>query len=966
VTRENGSRERASAWRGYRAVRVALCAALIFLCARTPAQAQDSGASLEKGKLIGKVVSSETGEALAFANIVLFQGKRGAEPGKPAGGASTQADGSYRLVAPPGTYWMTVSYISFNPTHVEDVVVTAGGVAELNVSLVPEAVKLQEIQVTASAIKTSESALLANQKKSATVSDAVSSEQIKKTPDSDAAEVMQRVTGVSVVDDKFVFVRGLGERYSSAQVNGTTVGSPEPNKRILPLDMFAAGLLDNIVVQKTYTVDKPGDFGGGLVDITTRDFPGQKLWSLGFGSGYNGRTTGKSFSTYASANKKLLGLDLGFDDGSRDMPDLIEELAQDKLVRTAGVAGEGFTAEEVQAMGRAFGNVWTPRVEDGSAPRSLSASFGDELRVAARPLGVIVSGSYSNSFQVKTGEKNAYQDATLAPLALYESTESSDEVLWGVTANSSYRLNKHNTLKLWSMYNRSAEDLVRFYEGYNEGTQSEIRGTRLQYVERGLFSGTAGMSHNIPALANATLDWEGSYSTAQRDEPDRREYVYEYVEPIEGETEEGHWEVSLGSGSSGLVRQFEKLNDWERGFKSDLAIPFTQWSGLESKLKLGGAWSGKDRESHRRLFRFRARSSRDLDLTAPPESLLVAENIEPRTFSLVEDTRSTDNFSGEQRVSASYALVDVPLSRRLRVNTGVRIEHVNQDVVTYPLFAPDAPPIVASPRATDALPAVNLTYSLDARTNLRVAYSKTLNRPELSELSPQEYYDYIGEEVFRGNPEVTAAKLHNYDVRVERYPSSDELFAVSTFYKDLVDPITRSYLAGAEDQIITPVNADEGWMYGAEIETRIGLRRVAPRLAGWKVGGNLTLVESQVSVPAGSIVTSLEHPLEGQSPYVANLGLYYEPQGKRLAGSVLYSAFGERLDVVGANELPDKFETARGSLDATVAYASPWGVRLKLSAENLLDDDVRFEQGGKTTRSYERGRSFGLSLSTGS
>ncbi|MFN0151888.1 MAG: TonB-dependent receptor domain-containing protein [bacterium] len=969
--RENGSRERSAASRRPGAFLVALCA-LLFILVTTTADAQDSGssaASAEKGKINGKVVSSETGEPLAFANIVLFQGKRGVEPGKPAGGASTQADGSYRIVTAPGTYWMTVSYISFNPTHVEEVVVTAGGVAELNVSLVPEAVKLEEIQVTATAIRTSEAALLSNQKKSATVSDAVSSEQIKKSTDSDAAEVMQRVTGVSVVDDKFVFVRGLGERYSSAQVNGTTVGSPEPNKRILPLDLFASGLLDNIVVQKTYTVDKPGDFGGGLVDINTREFPGQSSWSLGIGSGANGKTTGETFLVYDAGSKEFLGLDLGFDDGSRDLPSAVDEIAGDQIVRQAGVGGVGLTREQMIEVAHSFSNVWSPRRESGRVPRNMSASYGNEVRPFGRPLGLIFSGSYSNSFQRKSGERNAYQNALLEPAANYLTDEFSNEVLWGLTSNASLRVSKSNTLKLWTMYNRSAEDLVRSYEGYNDGQSADIRSNRLQYVERGLFSTTAGMSHHLAPLLGSTLDWELSYSMAKRNEPDRREYVYQFF-PSEEEGVPGEYRMLIGGAIGTTSRLYETLHDWDRGAKGDWSVPFRQWGGLESKLKIGVAYSGKDRESHRRVFRYSARNQGTLDLSAPPESIFTYENIESRTVSLQEDTRSTDNYSGEQRSSAVYTMLDVPLTKQLRMNTGVRIEHVNQEVVTFPLFQPGAPALVASPRTTEALPAVNLTYAFNQKTNLRGGFSKTVNRPELSELSPAQYYDYIGEEVFRGNPDVRPAKLTNYDLRLERYPAGDELLAVSTFYKDLRAPINRSYLPSQEDEIISSTNAKDGFMYGAEFEARLGLRRASSALASWKVGGNVTIVESEVRLEenAGETqrVSSFIHPLEGQSPYVLNLGVYYEPSRSRLAGSVLYTAFGERLEVVGVGDLPDKFETARGSLDATLAWSPMEALRLKLSGENLLGDDIQFEQAGAITRRYEKGRSIGLSISTGS
>jgi outer membrane receptor protein involved in Fe transport len=939
-----------------------------------------------RGRVVGSVVSSETGEPLAFTNIVLFDagglepktgGARRAEAGgaapdreslgAPVAGASSMTDGSYRIDVAPGTYWLVASYVSYNPLHVEGVVVKAGEVVTIDLPLVPEAVKIETVEVTASALRSTEAALLLKQRKAGAVSDAVSHEQIAKTADANAAEVLRRVTGLSVVDGRFVYVRGLGERYSSTEVNGIAVGNPEPNRRVLALDLFASSLIDNVEIQKTYTPDRPGDFGGGVVNINTRDFPGRKRWSASASSGYNAKSTGKTFLTYGGGHTDYLGID----DGTRDVPDAVFDIAGDAPVTMQGPAGGGFTPAELERITRAFRNTWTPQRKSARPAANFGGSYADETRVLGRPLGFSASGSYSRGYQTTREDLNSY-DAELGALTDYDVEKSESSVLWGGVLASSYRLHRSHTLTLRTMYNRSAEDEVRLTEGRNNDISADMRITRLRYVERGLFCGSAGMEHALRPLFGSTFDWRVSYSRATRSEPDRRESVYqkssEAVEDPGGgpSTVRESYILAFTGSFPPLSRMYGTLRDEERGVDGSWTIPFRSWSGLDAKLKTGFLLGGKDRVEGYRRFRYRiGPQARQVDTSLPPEALLSDENVAVQKFLLLEDTRDTDNYTAQQRTAAQYAMFDLPLTKRLRLVTGARIERVDQTVETQALFVRSGQVVRASLSDTDVLPSVNLTYGLRENMNLRGAFSRTVNRPDLRELTPLSLTDYSTVTAEAGNPELQRALITNYDLRWEVYPTHRELLAVSAFYKRLRDPIEKTVLI-TPAPAYQPQNGEGGRLYGVEIEARLGLDRVARSLGALAAATNLTFVDSETRIARGE-QTSKERPLHGQSPYVANVGLFYGAKSGRLSGSLLYNVFGKRLAYVGVGVIPDIYEMPRHAVDMTMSCAVGPSVKLRFAAENLLNDEVRFEQGDAAhpTSLHRRGRSVSLALSTG-
>ena len=592
---------------------------------------------------------------------------------------------------------------------------------------------------------------------------------------------------------------------------------------------------------------------------------------------------------------------------------------------------------------------------------------------------MFAGASLKNSFQSYDFEKNVYESMNssglLTSTAEYKGAASEDEVLWGSLLHASYRISDAHTVSVRGMYDRSSEDEVRVYEGYEGDTsQRPIRDTSFLFVERGLFSGAIESEHSLQSLLNSKVNLRGSYSQSERNEPDRREYVYEYVtrfteDPATGEQDSSSaWELSSVSPDRSFTRFFSELDDIERSFDGNWSIPFEHWDGLEAKFKAGFASKNKDRDFSLRRFSFtQPLPVAGVDLTQSPDALMTDENITGSRldgFTLDERTRFTDNYRGMHDLHAGFLMMDLAVTKELRAVTGVRVETSNQRILSEDYLYKNEAPLRAQLQDNDILPSINLTYALTPTFNLRSSYFKTLARPELREIAPYSMANYQGDFEEEGNPDLRRSLIHSYDVRAEYFPTANEVFAMSVFTKRLIDPIEKS-VQGGDDPVYKPINGQGGTLHGIELESRIGLSRITPPLSSFSLNGNLTLVRSRTKLDRLGIQFSQERSLEGQSPYVANVGLSYTSAKDRTQATLFYNVFGRRIRYVGFGTLPDIYEEPRHNLDLTVSHGLA-GARVKLALENILDEDNRFRQGDQITDRFEKGRGLALSLSYGS
>jgi len=463
----------------------------------------------EAGRLVGRVVDESTGRPLPSAQVFLEDGSVG---------SLTAVDGRYVLRdVPIGVHTVVVQSLGYGSKTVTGVEVTAGVTSSLDVGLSPQAVAVEGITVSAAAERGSTTSLLTERRAAAVVSDAIGADQIARSPDGDAASALKRVPGLSVVDGKFAYVRGLGDRYSATTLNGSSLASPIPDKKVIPLDVIPSGLLESIVTSKSYSPDQPGDYAGGLVQLRTRAFPANRILSVSASAGWDSNASFKDGLGYSGG-----GLDfLGFDDGTRDLPGLIRH--------DVAVTRSNFSSEELQEIGRSFGGDWGPTREDVPLNGSLSLSFGDDYDVFGdQRFGFIASGNYSASQSVRTDiiERVFATSGAADPEVDYRGEITEQSVSVGGLLNMTYQPRTTDQITLSTLYNRLTDDLARSLEGFNLDSNTDQLNTRLQYLAQSLFNTQLRGEHTLGALNDAAFDWRGAYTRASRYEPNTREVLY--------------------------------------------------------------------------------------------------------------------------------------------------------------------------------------------------------------------------------------------------------------------------------------------------------------------------------------------------------------------------------------------------------------------------------------------------------
>jgi outer membrane receptor protein involved in Fe transport len=929
-----------------RVIAWAFVLSLVALCAAAP-HASAAGT----GKIQGKIVATDNGEPVGFADVLLIP----ADTTMRKVGGLTNADGTYLLEAPAGRYALQIRALSYARKRIEGVVIEEGKLLPLSTALSPEAIQQQEVVIEAKALNNTESSMLAARKKAAAVGDAVSAEQVRKAPDKDAAEVLRRVTGLSVSDGKYVFVRGLGERYSSTELDGVRLTSPEQNKRVVPLDLVPSNLLENIVVQKTYTADRPGEFGGGDVQVHTKDFPGKRTWQI---AALQGTLQGTTFHDHAVYPGGSAGF-FGFGATSREMPADVSGVQIPAYVpRNYGT---------LASLAKSFSPLWGPKTSATVPNSGYSGTYGDEFKIFGHSLGIIASATASHSVHEQNEIQRFYQGAADAIVYDYNVSRSTESAQLGSLAGLSFRLSPRHTLHARAFYTHDSDDEVRFYEGadYNKfdvnNDPIHHRDARFLYLERSVLSGSVDGQHELPKLFNSTFNWKFGRSIARRQQPDRREYTYDRTYFFPGDT--AHWVfASLGNDDFGDLKE----NGW--GTTLTEAVPYKLGGWGNGKLNLGYDRQTKARDNFYRRFQITPNAL--VKRTELPVDTIFAPGgfDSTRNTGYVQDvTQNTavvglDNYTAAQRVEAGFLSLDVPFGQRLRGNFGVRVEHGYQDVKSFALFQPENVLAEGKLDNTDWLPSGNLTFALTKNVNLRAAASRTVSRPDLNELSPSANLEYVGGNLVKGNPDLERATIDNYDVRLEAFPALSEVLAIGGFYKTLHDPIEQ-VIRGGTPHVLQPFNSDGGHNVGAEMELRTSLGRITRRMKRLSINANASFISSEVEIQQKStLLGSPRHPLQGQANYLVNGGMTYATPSGHTDCSALLSMVGRQLVALGSTPLPDIYQRPYASLDVAANVTPIRDLRVKFAARNLLDPKFEQVQDDNIVSEYRTGRSYSFAL----
>lgn len=981
-----------------------------------------------QGTISGRVVNAATGDPLRDARIFVQN--------QPGVFGVTDLEGRYILEGlPVGTHTLRVFKVGFDLKAISDVEVRDEAVARLDVALSPIAAaaeksgaaatessdagdfaesgdvfELEALTVTAQEVRSEQAALLSDRQRSPTISDALGSEMLSRLSLGDAAEAMSKVTGASVVDGKYVVIRGLGDRYTNTLLNNVGVPSADPDRRAVQLDQFPSDLLESIVTSKSFTPDQPGSFSGGSVNLRTKSFPEGRFLKVGGKIGYNTNTTGEDLLAVPGGGRDWMAMD----DGTRSLPSEFP----DRLDLTVAQArrdarnGDFSTALELDRLTKLFDNrTFYPSTEKADPNIGLSFSLGDRwLFENEGKLGYVLSFKYDRKAshyedgvvaRYSEGRRSDYESPDFVDVSRvftpdtsvynfssfiengsvppggdpgFGVTRSAFSVDWGGLAQVAYAPSTAHEVTARFFFNQSASDVVK--RGVGEAVRSDSGGEfrenfDILYTERSISSSQLEGKSVFPVAGeDLKVDWRVAYSVSTQDQPDYRNlefkwsYIFDDFDP------------------SGVFqnRYYRELEDTSLEYATNLTytVPFINGRGIE--IKIGALRSDGDRTYRARQFQIQNFPLVRNDPEAAYEQLrafpnpvgLISIDEANNTVefgAVMRETDSNINYDGSQEITAGYLMLDIPITASLRVIGGVRYEQTRLETVPRPVS--NITPEIGLIDQGEWLPAISLVQALGENTNLRFSFGRTLARPTYRELAAVRVYEPFTDEFYEGNPNLEQALIDNYDIRWEWFVRPGELIAVSGFYKELTGAIENSFESGA----VQPRNIESGEVYGVEFEYRQMLDYWFESLQGLTFGLNFALIESEVGIPAAELAAIREldpeasdvRPLFGQSSYTFNADLSYFLEPLNSTVSITYNISGERLDLVTTGPLPDVFEQPAGALTLVVSTILRGGWSAKLTLDNLLDPAFKktltHEGQEFVYESYRIGRTVSLSVS---
>jgi outer membrane receptor protein involved in Fe transport len=854
--------------------------------------------------------------------------------------AFTDLDGRYRLEVPPGSYTLQFWFSGFKATEVQGVQVLRDQLVKVDEKLEPEKGGVDVIEVEEEADFASIQGQLLTRKRAANVGDAIGRAEIAKTPDRNAAEAARRVVGATIVDDRYVYVRGLGERYSNSLLDGVPLPSPEPDRQTVPLDLFPALMLESVLITKTFTPDMPGDFAGGSVRIDTRRLPKEFTFTTSLNIGANTEATGRRGLTYQGSSTDWLGID----GGTRALPDDIPEYKIGPCCKNPD--GTFQTKEQLAGWGRSINAFMSTKRAVVPPDHGGQFVIGNTFDLGGgQRLGAMGAFMYQRSYEVRRNEviRTADKERFLNTL---DSERWTDKVRWGGLAGVTYAPDSYNRIHLTGLHSRSADDSAQEIQGFHEERGSVIHETRLEFVSRALTFGQIRVQHDLDALNNAMLEWTGFVARAERDQPDTRATVM-------GLTSGSgfSFEDDANSGSHYFFKQSEMTYgggfDWTQPVSSD----------KNSKLKWGSLFSLRDRQFDARRFHFTRDKNSDPDLVRCPgeewdpaclDKLFARENIGP-VFNLDESTIANDAYTSTLNVYAGYVMGDVALGDQVRLILGPRVEASHQTIHSFDPSVAETPPIEVEQDDVAILPGASLVYSVTEDVNLRLAASRTLARPQLREIAPFSFSNYFGARREQGNPDLEMTRIWNVDLRSEWFPTLTEVVAISAYYKRFQKPIEQVIESQGKDGIATYDNTPEANLFGIEIEGRKSFDFLHHTLEDLSIIANFTVAHSRIVLAEeqAAKVTSRSRPLSRQAPYVINVALDYTNEDIGTSFRILYNVLGANIVYVGTDGYADIYEQPAHRVDATLAQRIYEGFELKLTGKNLLNSQIRQTQGRK-------------------
>jgi outer membrane receptor for ferrienterochelin and colicin len=921
-------------------------------------------ASAQFGTISGHVVDEKSGEDLV--GVIVQIPSLGL-------GAATDLFGVYTInKVPAGEHKVSFNLVSYAERIFERVVVVNSETFTLDAALSNASLETGVVNIVGERITNSEAAIVIEMKEAKGVVSGIGGAQIAKSQDRNASEVARRIPGVTIVDNRFVMVRGLSERYNAVLMNGVQIPSLEADVKSFSFDLIPSSTIDRFLIFKSPSPELQGEFAGGAIQVYTKNIPDYKLsidWSLG--TGWRSGTTGQSFITNTNASTEKFG----FDHKVRILPNEFPE-----NVRSVT------DPDELTRVGQSLKNDWA-LVDQNAAPDTrTNLTIANRFATGKLKWGQMTNINYS---QTKTFIEASRLDYNVFD----ETTQKSDTVFqygddiyqknvnlglihnWGM----SYREN-HFEWKNFLNQSGLQSNTLRTGRAIEEGNYRKEYS--LNYNQRNLLASQLLGKHSL-FNKRGQLDWTLGFGQSKRSDPDWKRI--RYTSPLDGSDTLYHAYVPFGAQPFYLGRLFLRMNETVRTYAFNYTHKIVQTGEKDDEptfleLKTGLYLENKDRFFAARNIGYAQANTFSFDYgldVLPIDQILDPKHINSTTgFKLDEDTKGSDSYTASNDLSAAYAMILLPY-KRWRVNGGVRLERSNQILNSATLTGQ---PIQVVLDTTVILPSINVAFELNSKMLLRAAYGKTVNRPEFRELAPYSFYDFEQNFIINGNPQVTIASVDNYDLRLERYPRPGEVISVSGFYKSFTNPIEMYFAPGVGSggtRSFTPGNAIGATSYGVELDARKSLKDVVKNnfIQSLSFVANASLIKSRVEVSDEGLETGLSsnRPLMGQSPYIVNAGLYYQNDSSDVQVALLYNVIGPRISIVGIPGNPEVYEMQRHVLDLTITktfadkYSIRFGVQDALNQDIVLlqdanQDGVLNKSDDQRLRSFNRGTYYSLAF----
>lgn len=882
----------------------------------------------QTGSITGTVTDEKTKEPIIGASV-LVQGT--------SIGIAADMDGRFTLKnVPAGTHNLVVTFITYTTKTVEGVVVTAGQQTEINIGLAEEASQLEEVVIATTRSRDTDISVVKAIQESKLVVSGISAEQIRLVPDRDAAQIMQRVPGVSIIDNRFVMIRGVNDRYNQVMINRAIGPATEVDKRSFSFDLIPSGAIDQILIYKSGAPEMPGDFAGGIIQVITKQAPDENYFKIGTSFGFRQNTTFKDFSRSERSNTDMLG----FDNGFRDLPS--------SFPSTQALQGSDRTSALREQAGKSLTNNFDYSTKNAPLDFGVNMELSRYFNIRNLKVNTLHSINYSNNYQFKNVEFNRYlfDGNAVEKRFAYGDKYYDNNVRISALSNWAFTFNSNHKLEFKNLANLLGEDRTVIREGKDLFLNEDrlYKNYAYNYLNRLIYTGQLQGTHKFYGNS-LVLDWVTGFNYINRNEPDYRRFrTFKLI----SSGEEGYqMQLPPSANLFETGRFYSELTD--KGFSNGVNVE-KKFGNIDSKrtptLRAGYYVESKTRSFNARYVSYLYPGFFDPEVGEELIRLPLADIFSPgniRTqdgFVIEEGTRPSDRYTGENLLVSGYIGGSLPLGK-FDFSGGFRLEYNRQQINTTTSNGPvkvDNP--VISP-----MPFINAAYNISDLSLVRLAYSRTINRPEFRELAPFLYYNFELEMGVFGNPDLKTADINNVDLRWELYPSPGELISAGVFYKHFTNPIETVLQLTSESPQATFGNADKADAYGVEVEVRKSLASLNDSrfFRNLTVNLNASYIFSEVDLGNQAGFQQRKRELQGQSPYLFNTGLFYIDDEAGMSASVAYNIFGQRIFQVGDVNFPSIYELSRNSLD--VQFSKRFGrLETRLNIQNLLNAEYRFYQ----------------------